>query len=65
MITCDVSWGSHACDLATGHDGDCECRMRHDWGREPCSQYNSTNHQARYSICFGLAGWSEWMEVGA
>lgn len=65
MSTCDTTWGSHACDLETGHFGVCEC----NYGQSgPCSQYDPFSKRVRHADLAnprGVHSWTQWMEVGA
>lgn len=54
---CDTFWGTHACDLNQGHDGQHECWQN---GEPPCSQYDRANQRARYWLD-DEGKWSEWM----
>lgn len=51
---CQVIWGSHACDLLPGHDGDHVCQSDPD-DDEPCTQVAQDGTDARDGFVWTLA----------
>ena len=54
-ITCGWYWGSHGCDLPTGHDGPCVC--------DDCSEFDHATNRVRYLT--DEDSWSEWHDSKA
>jgi len=61
-MSCDTFWGSHGCDLESGHEGVHVCGSRDPEG--VCSQMRKTDEVGHGEVRFRYYGtdrkWGEW-----